>query len=133
MDLSSLKQKLEEENNSSRSRDNTKTPLFVFLEVYNKAGTVMLYNYMEGAMALFNYLRPFDFPFDKYPEADNTDFVIPPILKTYELDRLSRIFLSELGPFTDRLHKLSTINRVEKLLYLVTVNEVQKTKVTCHV
>jgi len=87
-----------------RSDDKTPTPLSVFIHIYIKAEHECYINYMEGAIALADYLSPIAIPL-------MPDIIVhtPRMLCSYELTELAQHLA------TDR-YNLAEVRHIERLI-----------------
>jgi hypothetical protein len=115
--LAKLREKIDERDTSFRTASNVRTTLATFLTIYSKASRDCQLDYNEGTVALLNWLAPPELPLDlgedKYPEAANPNFRVPPLLRGYASQELVSL-----------LSTRETHHKVANLVYFTMSNEV---------
>ena len=105
---------------SPDSGDKTPTPLWVYLEIVNKANTECYINYMQGARDLFNWLAPIDFQLALYPEALDPAVKTPELLGSYYMNELVKI-LAARSRYVSFDEWLACSNVIHKAIYYTTI------------
>lgn len=70
---------------------NSPSPLSLYLSLYNKAAKECYIDNMQGARLLKNWLGKIEYPIEKYPQILASDFSIPHLLESYEMQQLAMI------------------------------------------
>ena len=97
IDFSAIRAKLKASDPSIKSKDNSPSPLYLFLMIYTKADRECRINYDEGTKILADWLAPLDYQEDLYPEIADRDFPLPMLLCGYESSEVANIICN----FTD--------------------------------
>lgn len=103
--LASLRESTDQ---STRSEDNSATPLWAFLYLYSCSHKESYEDNMKGARSLYAYLSPISFPVQEIPAIEDK-FTVPAPLAHWEIDQLAKV----LTEYPERLRRMQDMNELD--------------------
>lgn len=118
--MAQLRKKAKDTNPCAYSEVRTTSPLSLFLAIYTKASTECYVDHMQGAKVLLDWLTvgnmPLDYNTAKYPQIEDTSFILPRLLTGYDAGELAKL-LAPQSKYSDFNECLDAVAKARKAIY----------------
>lgn len=118
--MAELRKKAKDTNPCAYSEVRTTSPLSLFLAIYTKASTECYVDHMQGAKVLLDWLTvgniALDYNTAKYPQIEDTSFILPRLLTGYDAGELANLLASR-DSYPDFSDYLDAVAKARKAIY----------------